>query len=119
MKITGVELRRIAMPLVAPFRTSFGTITERDVLLVRVAGPQSEGWAECAAFTDPQYSAEYVDGCADVLRRFLVPALAARSDVSAGEVAEALAPVKGHHMAKAVLETAVLDAELREQGVPL
>ena len=36
MKITGVELRRISMPLVAPFRTSFGTETDRDILLVRV-----------------------------------------------------------------------------------
>ena len=30
-----VELRRISMPLVAPFRTSFGSQTERDILLVR------------------------------------------------------------------------------------
>ena len=29
MKLTGVELRRIAMPLVAPFRTSFGTADRR------------------------------------------------------------------------------------------
>ena len=36
MKLTGVELRRIQMPLVAPFRTSFGTETCRDVLLLRV-----------------------------------------------------------------------------------
>ncbi|GAA2869597.1 hypothetical protein GCM10020220_068730 [Nonomuraea rubra] len=35
MKITGVELRRIAMSLVA-FRTSFDTVTTHDVLLVRV-----------------------------------------------------------------------------------
>ncbi len=41
MKLTGVELRRIAMPLVAPFRTSFGTETERDILLVRVVTPDA------------------------------------------------------------------------------
>ncbi len=35
-KIANVELRRIAMPLVSPFRTSFGSQTERDILLVRV-----------------------------------------------------------------------------------
>jgi predicted GNAT superfamily acetyltransferase len=34
--IEHVELRRIAMPLVSPFRTSFGSQTERDILLVRV-----------------------------------------------------------------------------------
>ena len=34
--IDRVELRRIAMPLVSPFRTSFGSQTARDILLVRV-----------------------------------------------------------------------------------
>ncbi len=118
MKITGVELRRISMPLVAPFRTSFATITERDVLLVRVVGADTEGWGECAADVAPLYSPEYADGCADVLARFLVPALAA-GDVTAEGVEAALAGFKGHHMAKAALETAVLDAELRELGISL
>ena len=34
--IDRVELRRIAMALVSPFRTSFGAEAERDILLVRV-----------------------------------------------------------------------------------
>ena len=69
MKLTGVELRRIEMPLVAPFRTSFGTETVRDVLLVRVFGSDGEGWGECVAFGEPFYSYEYVDGAHDVVRR--------------------------------------------------
>ena len=56
MKLTGVELRHIAMPLVAPFRTSFGTQTTRDVLLVRVVTDEAEGWGECVAMTDPLYA---------------------------------------------------------------
>jgi len=116
VKITGVELRRIAMPLVAPFRTSFGTETARDVLLVRVVSDAAEGWGECVAMTAPLYSSEYVDAAADVLRRFLVPRLVAAGPCSAPDVAERLAPVKGHRMAKAALETAVLDAELRAEG---
>lgn len=118
MKITGVELRRIAMPLVAPFRTSFGTETTRDVLLVRVVTPEAEGWGECVAMTEPLYSPEYADGAADVLRRFLVPALL-RQEVDPYGVARVLAPVKGHRMAKAALETAVLDARLRATGESL
>ena len=116
MKITGVELRRIAMPLVAPFRTSFGTEIARDVLLVRVVSDDAEGWGECVAMTAPLYSSEYVDAAADVLRRYLVPRLVAGGPCSAPEVGERLAPVKGHRMAKAALETAVLDAELRAEG---
>jgi O-succinylbenzoate synthase len=116
MKLQGVELRRIQMPLVAPFRTSFGTEESRDVLLLRVVTAEAEGWGECVAMSDPLYSSEYVDAAADVLRRFFIPALAAQSHVDAIAVAPALEPFKGHRMAKAALETAVLDAELRAEG---
>ncbi len=105
--ITHVELRRVHLPLVNPFRTAHGIETARDVLVVRVLGPDTEGWAECVAPAEPGYTAEYVDGAHDVLRRFLVPALAAGVPVSL---------VKGHPMAKAALEVALLDAELRAAG---
>ncbi len=119
MKLTGVELRRIQMPLVAPFRTSFGTETCRDILLLRVVTGEAEGWGECVAMSDPLYSSEYVDAAADVLRRFLVPALAACPGLDAISVAPESRPFKGHRMAKAALEMAVLDAELRAAGRPL
>lgn len=114
-----MELRRIGLPLVSPFRTSFGTETEKDALLVRAIGPASEGWGECVAMTEPLYSSEYVDAAADVLRHHLVPRLFAAGDVAADQVADALEPVKGHRMAKAALETAILDAELRARGVSM
>jgi o-succinylbenzoate synthase len=116
MKLTGIELRRVRLPLVAPFRTSFGTVTGRDVLLLRAVTGEAEGWGECVAMADPLYSSEYVEAAADVLRRYLIPALAARPPADAHAVAPALRPFKGHRMAKAALETAVLDAELRETG---
>lgn len=119
MKLTGIELRRISMPLVAPFRTSFGTQTGRDVLLVRAVTDDAEGWGECVAMSDPLYSPEYVDAAQDVLRRFLIPALAAAPHLDATRVASILAPFKGHRMAKCALELAVLDAELRAEGRPL
>ncbi|UMG93222.1 o-succinylbenzoate synthase [Nocardioides sp. TF02-7] len=122
MKVRGVELRRVAMPLVAPFRTSFGTQTERDILLLRVETDEAEGWGECVAMADPLYSSEHVEGAADVLRRFLLPALAADAGAAALDrhgapaVAQVLHPVKGHRMAKAAVEMAFLDAELRAAG---
>jgi O-succinylbenzoate synthase len=119
MKLTGVELRRIQMPLVSPFRTSFGTETRRDVLLLRAVTDEAEGWGECVAMSDPLYSSEYVDAAADVLTRFLIPALAAQERLDAYAVGRVLAPFKGHRMAKAALEMAVLDAELRAAGRPL
>jgi len=118
VKVAGVELRRITMPLVAPFRTSFGVESTRDILLLRVvaSGPEgeAEGWGECVAMSDPLYSSEYVEMTADVLRRFMIPKLAA-AEIDGPGVASVLEPFKGHFMAKAALEMAVLDAELRLQ----
>ena len=119
MKLTGVELRRIRLPLVSPFRTSFGTQTERDILLVRAVSPDAEGWAECVALEEPLYSSEYVDGAQAVMQRYLLPRLFAAGDVTAARVAPALAAIKGHPMAKAALEAAVLDAELRAAGTSM
>jgi O-succinylbenzoate synthase len=119
VKLTSVELIGVGLPLVSPFRTSFGTQTRRNVLLVHVTTPDAEGWAECVAMDDPLYSSEYVDAAAHVLRHHLVPRLAAADGLTAARVATVLHPVKGHRMAKAALETAVLDAELRAAGTPL
>jgi O-succinylbenzoate synthase len=114
VKLDEVQLHRLTMPIVAPLRTSFGTISARDVLLVRVLSDDGvEGWGECVADISPLYSSEYVDGASDVLRRFLVPTLAREANLSAASVGRALAPFKGHRMAKAAIEVAVLDAELR------
>lgn len=119
MKLSGVELRRVRMPLVAPFRTSFSTETTRDALVLRVITTEAEGWGECVAMADPLYSSEYVGAAADVLRRFLVPALTEVADLTAIDVAPTLERFRGHRMAKAALEMGVLDAELRAEGRPL
>jgi O-succinylbenzoate synthase len=119
VRIEAVELIRLDLPLVTPFRTSNGLETVRDVLLVRVRTPEAEGWGECVAGSEPVYTAEHVDGAHRVIREHLLPRLLAVADLSADGVAAALASVRGHPMAKAAIEAAVLDAELRTRGVPL
>ena len=116
MKIQAVELHRLAMPLVRPFETSFGRQVARDVLLIRIRTSVGDGWGECVAMADPVYSSEYVEGCASVIRDYLAPALVAAADVTAETVAGLLRFAIGHRMAKAALETAVLDAQLRAEN---
>ncbi len=117
--IEAVELRRVRLPLVAPFRTSFGTQSTREVLLVHLLRDDAEGWAECVALEEPVYSPEYVAGAHRVVADHLLPRLFAAGDVPARDVGEVLKGVKGHRMAKAAVETAVLDAELRAAGTGL
>jgi O-succinylbenzoate synthase len=104
------------MPLAAPFRTSFATIAEREVLLLEAVTSAGAGWGECVALSEPLYSDEYLDGAQHVLRHHLIPRLLALPGVTAARTAEVLRPVVGHRMAKAALEMAILDAELRARG---
>ncbi len=112
LAIEAFELRRIALPLVAPFRTSFGTDTTRDILLVRVIGDGVEGWGECVAGNEPLYSSEYVEAAQHVIAHHLIPRLRGRK-LHAVEIGDVLSPVKDHRMAKGAVEAAILDAQLR------
>lgn len=49
MKIERVELLHIAIPLVKPFRTSFGSVDSKDAFLLHVVTDEAEGWSEFAA----------------------------------------------------------------------
>ena len=109
-----VRLHRIDMPLVRPFRTSFGTQEARDVLLVEIVSDGVSGWAECVAMEWPGYSHEYVDGAVDVLIEHLIPAATSDRLLDPHEIHRRLRRFQGHPMAKASLETAVLDAWLRQ-----
>ena len=120
MKLQEIELSTIHLPLVRPFRTSFGTQTSREVLMVKVTNDNGTvGWAECVAMSEPLYSPEYVIGCLDLMKRFLIPALRAKESITAEDVPVVLKPFLGGQMAKAALETAILDAQLKDQGISL
>ena len=117
MHLDAIDLIRVRMPLKAPFTTSFGTQTERTPLLVRVRSGDAIGWGECVTLAQPVYSSEYDDAAVEVIRRFLGPALLAAADVTAETVGPLLERFIGHRMAKAALEMAVLDLELRHRGM--
>ena len=118
MEMKCVEIRVIELPLVRPFRTSFGTQLNRELLLLKVTTQAGiEGWAECVAMSEPLYSPEYTMGCQDVLERFLLPRIFQQGDIRAEEVSDVLRPILGQQMAKAAIETAILDTQLKEAGL--
>lgn len=118
MTIDLFRLHRLSIPLVRPFRTSFGTERVRDVILVEaVASDGVSGWGECVTMSWPGYSYEYGDGAIDVMTHHLLPALA---DVAGSDdplaVRAAMEVVAGHPMAKNAMSTAMLDVWLRRRG---
>ncbi len=105
-----VELFRVRLPLVAPFRTANVTTAVKEALLLRVRTAAGVGWGECTAPATPAYDGETIDDARLALRDHLLP----RAFAGAG-----LADVRGHTSARAALECAVLDARLRADGISL
>ena len=127
LHLDAIVLHVVRLPLVSPFTTSFGTEKEKVALLlearttVSAGGASREvvGWGECVAMEEPLYSSEYIAGVQAVLVDHLLPRLYAAQrerPLTAETVGEVLAPVVGHPMAKAALEMALLDAQLRASG---
>lgn len=115
MKIDAIRLHHVALPLKSPFTTSFATQTERNTMLVEVLADGVSGWGECVTLFAPYYSSEYTAGAVDVLKTYLAPRVLG-ADVQAESVAARWEKVVGHRMAKGALETAILDAQLRQTG---
>jgi O-succinylbenzoate synthase len=119
MKINRIELHHLSMPLVAPFRTSFGTEVDRPCILVAVYSEGLVGWGECVASASPDYSYETIETAWHVLSDFLIPAVLGQDVTAPEEVTGHYAWVRGHAMAKAALENAVWVLLAQAQGVSL
>jgi O-succinylbenzoate synthase len=121
MSIDVIRLHRLNIPLVRPFRTSFGTESVRDVILVEaVSSDGVHGWGECVTMSWPGYSYEYGNSAIAVMEQHLLPAL--RGAIDEGdpeEIRTAMDVVRGHPMAKSALSTALLDVWLREREMSL
>ena len=119
MTIDRLEVRILSLPLVRHFETSFGRSYHRTFLIATVHGDGLEGWGESVADENPFYSSETTETVWHVLTGFLAPLVLGRRFGHPRDVFPALARVRGHHMAKAVLEMAIWDLYARQQRVPL
>ncbi len=122
-------IHSLEIPLVRPFRTSFGSQSVRDVVLVEAVSEAGvSGWGECVTMAWPGYSAEYTRGAVNVMREFLIPTLMPLVVASAeggtatpapDSVRSALALMQGNPMAKSAIETALLDLWLKQRNLSL
>lgn len=121
MKIERIELHQFQLPLVHPFRTSFGVQTERTCILVAVYSGGLSGWGECVASRRPDYAYETTVTAWHVLRDFLAPPLIGHEINTPDDIftSAGYKMVRGHNMAKAALENAIWDLLARAQNVPL
>ncbi len=125
-QVVGFELVRAQLPLRKAWASGAGSFFQRDSLLVRAVvrheakdgdEHEVEGWGECTALPEPTFSSEYTAGAVEVSERYIVPALVQAGAGRAEDVSAALSFLRGHRMAKAAFEAALLDAQLRSAGV--
>jgi O-succinylbenzoate synthase len=119
MKIDGIILRELHLPLVRPFETSFGVTRDRRILLAEIRSEGLTGWGECTAGERPFFSGESTDTAWQVIVNELGPMLASESPEHGGECPRIFRPVRANPMAKAALEDAVWDLEAQREGVSL
>lgn len=119
IKIDGVEIRLVRLPLVEPFETSFGKIDSRLIFLLCLKANGMKGWGEVVASEEPRYSYETVRTAFHVIREFFGPAVLAEPIRNLDDLAKRLAPFRGHNMAKAGLELAFMDllARTKQQSL--
>jgi O-succinylbenzoate synthase len=119
MKIDGIILRELHLPLVRPFETSFGVTRDRRILLAEVRSEGLTGWGECTAGERPFFSGESTDTAWQVLVNELGPMLANESPDHGGDCPRIFYQVRGNPMAKATLENAIWDLEAQREGISL
>jgi O-succinylbenzoate synthase len=117
MKITKLTLYKLEIPMVTAFTTSFGSITTKPTVIVRVESDSNiEGWGEAAALPFPFYKPETTDICMLVLGDYIAPLILNKKFETVEELIKKLNVIKNHNFAKTGLETAVwMITSLQEQ----
>ena len=106
------------LPLVQPFRTSFGTSTAKECVLVRIETDDGEGWGSASPTSNPATARSSTKGRGS-WSGTTGPALLRADHVAVDDLDRLLGHVRGNPMAKAALIDAVVDARLRADGVSL
>jgi len=115
--IEKIELLLVRLPFVAPFGTSVATWNCKEALLIRMEDKGLVAWGECVADPDPYYASETTGTARHILKDFLLPEW--KRGMSLAGLLDRFRRVRGHEMAKATLENALLDLIAKRRGLPL
>lgn len=119
-KIKKIIVRELQMKMKAPFITSFGTIHNKDFLLIEVIDEDGvSGWGESVALNFPWYNEETVRTNIHMLKDFLFPILLKSPLTHPDEVSERFSPIRRNNMAKSAVEGAVWDLYAKRKGITL
>jgi O-succinylbenzoate synthase len=112
-----IELLIVRLPFVKPFTISSATWTAKEALLLRIDGGGVTGWGECVADPDPYYASETTTTARHIINEFLLPLI--EPGITLAELERRFQRIRGHRMAKATIENALIDLIARRENLPL
>ncbi|MBV9020203.1 MAG: o-succinylbenzoate synthase [Ktedonobacteraceae bacterium] len=120
MKIKKIVLHKVEIPIVTSFTTSFGTLTNKPTVIVKIETYDGIiGYGEAAAMPFPFYSPDTIDICMLALRDYIAPLVLHKDFPDVQSLMDSLKIIKKHTFAKAGLETAVWMALSIQQDTAL
>ncbi|MGH2348027.1 MAG: o-succinylbenzoate synthase [bacterium] len=120
MRVVEADVRRVELPLVFPFETSFGREDTKVCLLVALtAADGRRGWGEVPAAAAPLYNEETAGTAWHVLEEFILPRVLGGELGHPRQFPPLVADLRRHHMAKAGVEAALWDLHCQAEGVSL
>jgi O-succinylbenzoate synthase len=119
MTIDRIDIFRVAMPLIYPFRTAFGNDECIESVLVKLTSGGISGWGEAAAWRNPAYSGEWAQGMLLLIRERLAPLVIGKTVESGDELQRQLLPIKDNRFAKAAIDLAWWDLHAQSRNQPL
>jgi O-succinylbenzoate synthase len=119
MRIEGIDIYWVKIPLAINFRTSYGDQHYTDTLLVRMEGEGHYAWGESCPVYFPAYSAEHTIATFHTVREHMAPRIIGQDIASAQALLDRLSFIKGNQFARAALDIAWWVLEAKRRGVPL
>lgn len=118
IEIEAIDLVRVAVPMLEPFRISSGEVSCKEALLVRLRSAHSFGWGESSAMPGGFYSQDTPDGCERQLLDVL-PALRGVRFRTMRELELWLLSAEISPFVRVALETAAWELLARDRNLPL
>jgi len=106
MKIKKAEILKLQIPLSNPFRVSFGTITKREIIFLKLYDQSGLiGYGESANLSLPIYEPEFNDSMILLLKNYLIPNILNKNISSINSLEKTYNSIRGNNFAKTALES--------------
>ncbi|MGY3804761.1 o-succinylbenzoate synthase [Pigmentibacter ruber] len=110
IQIKNIEVYKVSIPLVRPFVTSFGSLLQRNIILVKLIDSEGNfGIGEAPILDYPFYKSEFFSSVHSILIEIIIPYLVGKTFSSPVELDQSLNFIKGNFFAKACISIAAYD----------